>query len=150
MNPAFQCVKELFLASLEKQAPGERQAFLDEACGTDEPLRRQVEALLRQHEQAGSCLEQPPAAEAGATSDLPQGRVVREEDLATATPEGPGTRLGQEGLGQRMAKEAGGCPYRRQAKRQAVMANQADHGPVTGVLNEAEAAALGLCLAVSR
>ena len=67
MNATFQRVKEIFLACLEKQAPGERKAFLVEACGADEPLRRQVEALLGQHEQAGSFLEAPPAA--GPTSD---------------------------------------------------------------------------------
>lgn len=52
-------VKELFLAALEKETPADRDAYLKEACGDDEPLRRQVDELLRKHEEAGSFLEQP-------------------------------------------------------------------------------------------
>ena len=51
-------VEELFHAALER-TPGERQAFLDGTCGTDRELRRQVELLLAQGEQAGSFLEVP-------------------------------------------------------------------------------------------
>jgi non-specific serine/threonine protein kinase/serine/threonine-protein kinase len=104
MNPAFQRVKEIFLASLEKLRPGEREAFLDEACGTDEPLRRQVEALLRQHEQAGSFLEQPPAGEAEDTGDIPPGRWIDREALVLVPPEGPGTRLGPYKLLQKLGE----------------------------------------------
>src|SRR6266478_2930861 len=50
-------VKEIFLAAVEKPGSAERQAFLQEACGADEELRRQVEALLRQHEQASGFLD---------------------------------------------------------------------------------------------
>ena len=53
-------VKEIFLAAVEKPGSAERQAFLQEACGADEELRRQVEALLRQHEQVSGFLESPP------------------------------------------------------------------------------------------
>jgi len=38
-------VEELYHAALEKQ-PAERKAFLDQACGEDERLRREVRSLL--------------------------------------------------------------------------------------------------------
>src|SRR5437763_14177106 len=65
MPAEFQRVKEIFLAAVEKASPEERAACLHEACGDDEALRRQVEALVRKHEEAGSFLESPvldPAA----------------------------------------------------------------------------------------
>src|SRR5687767_15967856 len=52
-------VEELFHAALGR-APGERQAFLDEACGEDAALRRDVELLLAKGAQAGSFLEVSP------------------------------------------------------------------------------------------
>src|SRR5262245_1483006 len=59
MDPEFRRVKELFLAALEKTTRAGRDAYLGEACGGDEALRRQVDALLARHEQAGSFLEGP-------------------------------------------------------------------------------------------
>jgi eukaryotic-like serine/threonine-protein kinase len=37
-----------------------RAAFLHDACGDDEDLRRKVEALLKAHDRIGSFLEEPP------------------------------------------------------------------------------------------
>ena len=51
-------VQVLFHSALERE-PEERQAFLDAACAGDTDLRRQVEPLLAQAEQAGSFLETP-------------------------------------------------------------------------------------------
>jgi Tol biopolymer transport system component len=51
-------VQGLFHAALERE-PEERQAFLDVACSGDTDLRRQVESLLSEGEQAGSFLEKP-------------------------------------------------------------------------------------------
>jgi serine/threonine-protein kinase len=51
-------VDSLLQAAL-RQPPGQRTAFLDEACAGDEALRREVESLLLAHEQAGSFLEAP-------------------------------------------------------------------------------------------
>jgi len=48
----------LFHSALERE-PGERAAFLDEACDGDESLRQQVEVLLTAHEGAGSFIERP-------------------------------------------------------------------------------------------
>jgi eukaryotic-like serine/threonine-protein kinase len=41
----------------------DRAAFLDNACGGDENLRRQVESLLRAHDRVGNFLEEPPTGE---------------------------------------------------------------------------------------
>src|SRR5262245_45978305 len=38
---------------------GERAAYLDQACGGGDALRRRVEALLRAHERAGHLLDRP-------------------------------------------------------------------------------------------
>src|SRR5262245_34386769 len=43
-------VKSIFLAAVEKATPEERAAFLAEACGGDEELRRRIDALLRAHD----------------------------------------------------------------------------------------------------
>src|SRR5262245_61248651 len=81
MNAEFRRVKEIFLAAVEKPDAAERDAYLHEACGQDEALRRRVDALLARHVQAGSFLE-PPAPNPGVTAEE---QPVRE---------GPGTRIG--------------------------------------------------------
>ncbi len=63
----------LFHHALEK-SPGERGAFLDEACAGDVALRGRVAALLRAYEASGSFLDSPPIAGLAAveeTSDRP-------------------------------------------------------------------------------
>ena len=53
MNPErWQELDQLFHSALKRE-PGERAAFLDEACGGVESLRKQVEALLAAHEAFG-------------------------------------------------------------------------------------------------
>ena len=65
MNPElYQHIQALLQSALERESE-ERASFLNEACAGDELLRRQVEALLMSHQQAGSFLESP-AAEVGA------------------------------------------------------------------------------------
>src|SRR5207244_1723282 len=59
-------VKEIFQAALERE-PGERAAFLSQACGGEESLRREVESLLASHEKDGSFIDSP-AYEAAAES----------------------------------------------------------------------------------
>jgi eukaryotic-like serine/threonine-protein kinase len=51
-------VNDLFQSALE-HAPGERVAFLDEACHDDEDMRREVESLLTSHERAENFIEVP-------------------------------------------------------------------------------------------
>ncbi|HZS53343.1 MAG TPA: protein kinase [Bryobacteraceae bacterium] len=58
--PDFQRVEEIFHAALECE-PDQLDAFLNDRCGGDESLRREVEALLALHRQAGSFIEAPIA-----------------------------------------------------------------------------------------
>src|SRR5947199_4970727 len=58
MNSAqWQQVKEILQSALEL-TPGERERFLDNACGDDDSLRRKVETLLASSENVGSFMEQ--------------------------------------------------------------------------------------------
>jgi hypothetical protein len=67
------------LQALKRPAVAERDAFLKDACGEDEALRRQVDILIEAHEQAGSFLENGVLI--APTLDQPIG-------------EGPGTVIG--------------------------------------------------------
>ena len=54
----WETIQELLGAALELE-PTQRSAFLKEACGDDETVCREVEALLAAHGKAGSFLERP-------------------------------------------------------------------------------------------
>jgi hypothetical protein len=62
---------DIFAAALEITDGAQRSAYLDQACGNDLSLRKRIELLLRNQQEAGSFLENPPAvvpdAENGAT-----------------------------------------------------------------------------------
>jgi len=68
-------VEQLFHSALER-SPEARGSFLDEACGGDADLRRQVELLLSNDVRAGSFLEQRPADEATVTMAMEAGREL--------------------------------------------------------------------------
>src|SRR5260370_11697238 len=51
-------VNDLFQSAVDR-APGERAAFLDEACHNDEGLRREVESLLNSYERSENFIELP-------------------------------------------------------------------------------------------
>jgi serine/threonine protein kinase len=53
-------VKEVLHATLERD-DSERAAFLEQACGPDDELRREVESLLKSYQQAGDFLDAPAA-----------------------------------------------------------------------------------------
>ena len=72
--------RSIFIAALQRENAADRAAFLDEACGGNTDLRREVEGLLREFEQLGSFLESP-ARGPDATVDEPVGA-------------GPGTVIG--------------------------------------------------------
>ncbi len=69
----FRLVENLYHAAAERE-PGQRSAFLAEACADDEELRREVESLLEQRERS-AMLERPPAGllEDGAVGMLAAG-----------------------------------------------------------------------------
>src|ERR1017187_4378379 len=55
-------VKELFALALDRD-PGERSAFLRNACAGDDSLRAEVESLLSSFDRAPTFLEDSPAAD---------------------------------------------------------------------------------------
>src|SRR2546421_8152024 len=57
MSPA----ETVFFAALAKGDPAERAAYLNEACGADADLRRDVDRLLAAHPQVGSFLQDDAA-----------------------------------------------------------------------------------------
>src|SRR5438105_3304041 len=60
--------ESLFAAALAMESPEERAKYLDQACGTDQPLRAQVEELLAAYPKVEWFLESP-AREPVATVD---------------------------------------------------------------------------------
>ena len=54
----WQQIKALLDSATLERAPGERFAFLDEACvATNASLRNEVESLIASHEQASGFIE---------------------------------------------------------------------------------------------
>src|SRR5262245_21997449 len=58
--------EQVFLAAVEMQDRASRNAYLDEACGKNAELRRQVEELLAAHERSGQFLDEPAAQQLAA------------------------------------------------------------------------------------
>ena len=54
----WQRVKEIFNSALQYES-AERSRFLSQACGEDQELRREVESLIRAHEEDGSFIDSP-------------------------------------------------------------------------------------------
>ncbi|MBI1913560.1 MAG: tetratricopeptide repeat protein [Planctomycetes bacterium] len=73
--------RSIFEAAIDKGSPQERAAYLDQACGSNAALRREVEALLAAHDRLGRF---PPAA--GAPSPV--------ATVAEPLTERPGTVIG--------------------------------------------------------
>ena len=99
MSPA----ETVFFAALAKVDPAERAEYLNEACGTDADLRRQVERLLAAHPQVGikpGAGERPPAL-GGGEGDAERGSSFR---VAHAGEE---AQFDQLGLGGLLGSESG-------------------------------------------
>lgn len=58
MKADWRRIEEVFLAALD-QAPLSREQFVGQACGGDQPLREEVMAMLRSHEETGDFMETP-------------------------------------------------------------------------------------------
>ena len=59
MPQDLQRARELFLHAVGQVPPEQWDAYLAEACGADDELRRQVAHLLQVHHEAGSFLDRP-------------------------------------------------------------------------------------------
>jgi eukaryotic-like serine/threonine-protein kinase len=94
-GPDWQRAKEVFAAALTR-APHRRAAYLDQACGADADLRREVDSLLAAHEAASGFLSQPAGLdtdggeEAGGPEAGPQ-RIGPYQILDTIAHGGMGT-----------------------------------------------------------
>jgi serine/threonine protein kinase len=102
--------ESLFHLALGKPA-GERAAFLEQACGGDDALRRHVEALLQAHDNPGSFLH-APAVHLGATAESQPGRRAAAADSGPRpSNEGPGSRVGPYKLLQQIGEGGMGAVW---------------------------------------
>jgi predicted ATPase/serine/threonine protein kinase len=92
----YQRIQDILQTALEKDS-SERAAFLSEACGEDDSLRRQIESLIILGGRAGSFLESPAAEKAaeliaGDHANLRPGQRLGPYEILT--------QLGSGGMGQ--------------------------------------------------
>ena len=85
----------IVFSAARRLPPGQRAAYLDEACGGDTALRQRVEELLRARDEAGAFLESPASGPAGTDRITP----IRTEKV--------GDRIGRYKLLQQIGE--GGC-----------------------------------------
>jgi tetratricopeptide (TPR) repeat protein len=76
-TPGWQRAKDVFVAALTR-ASELRGTFLDEACGGDAELRREVDNLLAAHEAAGGFLSSPIGLETVGVEDAGAPDAVRD------------------------------------------------------------------------
>ncbi len=94
MNGSANREVAIFTEALRLQE-GEREAYLQSACGGDEDLKQRVEALLNAHFEAGTFLESVPLLEGSAAQPV------------DSIQEKPGERIGRYKLLQQIGE--GGC-----------------------------------------
>ena len=97
MNSDSDRLEHIFSQALQIEPADERQAFLDQACGSDDKLRQRVEKMLNAQPKATPFLEHPFAVIAP-TIDQP---------LA----ERPGTQIGPYKLYQEIGEGGMGVVY---------------------------------------
>src|SRR5262249_19865902 len=92
----YQQINRLLDGAMGRE-PAERAAFLAEACGSDEELRREAESLLAACEEAGSFIEHPPEQ---LTAEQMDEREVKPMMGRTLGRYRLGVMLGAGGMGQ--------------------------------------------------
>ncbi len=97
MSVDFARMQEVFLTAVEQHRPEAWEAYLDEACGDDHELRRQVNLLLKAHREAGS---------------VPGAAIEPNQTSATQAPaEAPGAVIGPYKLLQQIGEGGMGVVY---------------------------------------
>jgi serine/threonine protein kinase/WD40 repeat protein len=95
--------QEIFSAALERDTPGERNAYIDGACGADHEMRARVAALLRANDLAGDFLPMDDLTEPPSASTQGFGRDIGE----AAAAQKPGDWIGPYKLREKVGE--GGC-----------------------------------------
>src|SRR5436309_6078329 len=67
--------RSIFEAAIEKGSPAQRAAYLDQVCGSNEGLRKDVEALLAAHDRLATSVHPLPTAAEPAVSERPGTRI---------------------------------------------------------------------------
>ena len=75
MNDRWQKVEQLYNDALERDE-AERDAYLRDACGGDDALRREEESLLRNEKKAGRFLDTPAVEVAAKLFDQDSGQSM--------------------------------------------------------------------------
>src|ERR1700693_4122506 len=99
--------EEALFHLLLEQPPGEREAFLMDACRGDGAWRQRVHALLHAHENPASFLEQPAGEAPPPRATTPDERDVdRGADTTDEPPMGigPGSHIGPYKLLQKLGE----------------------------------------------
>jgi serine/threonine protein kinase/Flp pilus assembly protein TadD len=94
MSQRWQQLEEIFQTALDL-SEGERAQFINRACATDPELRREVETLLTQYEEADNLLDQPLYGRSGL------------QDLAASIKNEPDPLIGQRLGAYRIEREIG-------------------------------------------
>ena len=138
----WQQIREVLERALEL-APGERSAFLDSACLSDESLRQEVEALLASGDDVPASFLQSSALaeglgadldEFGSTDGLQAGEIFAERFLLIR-------KLGEGGMGQVWLAEQTG-PVQRPVALKLIKAGMYDHTVVQRFLSERQSLAI--------
>ena len=95
-------VEEIFQAALDL-GPMERDQYVSQVCAQDESLRREVQALLSQHESAGDLLEEPLYGQTG----IPALESLAHEDVDPMI----GRRLGAYRIEREIGRGGMGAVY---------------------------------------
>ena len=102
MNSNLERVKAVFLEAVERHAPDQWGPYLDDACGEDQELRRQVEVLLEVHASGASLLD--------------KGAVAADFTIDQPPLEKPGTQIGPYKLLQQIGEGGMGVVYMAEQK----------------------------------